>query len=72
MSVKELRELALDKLVAERDTKLAEARDSRKMLAAGELANPRVIRAQRREIATINTLIAEKRRETNNKEKKDA
>ena len=72
MSVKELRELSLEKLVAERDTKLAEARDTKKSHAAGELANSRVLRTQRRRIATLNTLIAEKRRETNNKEKANA
>jgi ribosomal protein L29 len=72
MSVKELRALTLDKLVAELTTKRGEARDSRKALAAGELANPRVIRNQRREIATLNTLIAEKRRETKLKEKDNA
>lgn len=72
MSVKELRELTLEKLVAERQTKLAENRDSHKMHASGELPNPRVLRNQRREIATINTIIAEKRRETKNKEKDNA
>lgn len=72
MSTTDLRSLTLDKLVAELATKQDEARDSRKMLAAGELANPRLIRNQRREIATLHTLIAEKRRETNNKEKDNA
>lgn len=72
MSAQDLRKLSLGDLAAELAKKQAEAHESIKALAAGELKNNRLIRSQRREIATIHTLIAEKRRETNNKEKDNA
>lgn len=73
MKVTELRTASIDELTQKLQVFEAEVRDNRRSLAAGELANSRVIRRTRRDIAQIKTIIAEKRREeTNNKENNNA
>lgn len=73
MKVTELRTVSIDELTQKLQAFETEVRDNRRSLAAGELANPRVIRRKRRDIAQIKTIIAEKRREeTNNKENNNA
>jgi ribosomal protein L29 len=71
MKLSELRALS----AAEQNTKLVELaeahNESRRSLAAGELANPRVIRNQRREIAQLKTVIAEQLRDSNNKKENE-
>lgn len=47
----------IDQLKADLVTKTTELLDARRGLAAGELANPRVIKATRKEIARIKTAI---------------
>lgn len=67
-STKELRE----KTTAELATKLSEVQkdlaDARRGLAAGELVNPRVIGAYKKDIARLKTLIVEKARAEHGKE----
>lgn len=72
MKVAELRTQTVDELTTQLQAKRTELLDSRRSNAAGELANSRVIRRQRRDIAQLETLIAEKRREINKKEKDNA
>lgn len=68
MKASELRALPIDKLNAQLIEKVAAHIESRRSLAAGELANPRVIRNQRREIALHKTVIAEQLADSNKKE----
>ncbi|MBC7746398.1 50S ribosomal protein L29 [Pedobacter sp.] len=71
MKASELRALTIDKLNAQLIEKSATLNESRRTLAAGELANPRVIRNQRREIALLKTVIAEQLRDSTNKKEND-
>lgn len=69
MKTSELRALSAAKLNTALVEKSAAVNESRRSLAAGELANPRVIRNQRREIAQLKTVIAEQLADSNNKKK---
>lgn len=71
MKVAELRALSLEDLQAKLAEKTQEHVENRRSLAAGELANPRVIRNGRREIAVLKTVIAEQLRDSNNKKEKE-
>lgn len=66
-SSKKTAKTALPTTVEELNTKLVEAQndyqDVQRSNAAGELANPMVIRSQRREIARIKTAIAKLEKE---------
>lgn len=73
MKITELRTQSIEELQTQLTAKRTELADSRRTNAAGELANTRVIRRQRRDIAQLETLIVEKRAEqTNKKEKNNA
>jgi large subunit ribosomal protein L29 len=58
-SIADLRKLPVDELQNKLQTARADLLEARKSLAANELANPRVVRKMRREIARILTIIAE-------------
>ena len=59
MKTAELREKTIEELRALLATAHQELNDSKKLLAANELANLRVITKARKEIAKLNTIIAE-------------
>lgn len=63
MKIIELRKLSVADLDKQLVEKHAELTSSRRSLAAGELANPLVVRSQRREIAVLKTVLAELRKE---------
>lgn len=67
MKITELRKLSIAELNKQLVDTHVELTSSRRTLAAGELANPRIVRNQRREIAVLKTVLAELRREENNK-----
>lgn len=70
MKASELRDLSVSDLNAKLIETVSELRDATRSLAAGELANPRVITVARRNVARLKTIMAEKQLEQ--KEKNNA
>lgn len=64
MKPTELRALSLEELNTKLVETKTELRDAERSLAAGELANPRVITKTRRDIARLKTILAEQTKQT--------
>ncbi len=67
-TVSELRTQDIKQLLDELKSAQIDLADARRSLAAGELVNPNVISKYRKEIARIQTVIAQKAREVQGKE----
>lgn len=67
-TVSELRNQDIKQLLDELKSAQTDLADARRSLAAGELVNPNVISKYRKEIARIQTVIAQKAREVQGKE----
>lgn len=67
-TAEELRGKDLKQLLDELKATQADLADARRSLTAGELVNPNVIPKYRKEIARIQTIIAQKAREVQGKE----
>ena len=67
-TVSELRNQDIKQLLDELKSAQIDLADARRSLAAGELVNPNVISKYRKEIARIQTVIAQKAREVQGKE----
>ncbi len=63
MTTQELRKLSMDKLQAELQTAVEQYSQNYRTHSAGELANPTVLKINRRDIARVKTVMSEKRRE---------
>lgn len=68
MKASELRTKSLKDLQAELVKTRAEQGESRRMHAAGELPNPRVLTKQRRQIAVLQTVINQLKNSANKEE----
>lgn len=68
MKTTKLRTKSVDELVQALEAARVELKDAVRSQAAGELANQRVITTNRRDVARIATILAEKRRENQKEE----
>lgn len=72
MNPKELRDKTIEELKTLLETAKQDLIDNKKLLAANELANPRVITKTRKEVARLNTIISEKLVSEKNNDKEEA